>query len=69
MNNSIINHLFNLIYINKLLLLSYKLNSDEFDNINDKISYLYHKLKQKSGLSFVQIDRILNNLHKHETKC
>lgn len=57
------------IYNNKLLLNSYKLDSNEFDDLNDEISYLYKKVKQLSKLSFIQIDRILNNLHKHETKC
>lgn len=57
------------IYNNKLLLSSYKLGSNEFDEINDEISHLYKKVKQLSKLSFLQIDKILNNLHKHETKC
>ena len=62
LKNHIIKKLFNNIYINKLLLSSYKLYSDEFDTTNDKISLFYNRLIHISGLSIIQIDRIINKI-------
>ena len=60
----IVKRLINLVYYNKLYLKSCKLDSDEFDYINDKLSYLYKMLMKYTGLSLIQIDRLINKLNE-----
>lgn len=60
----IVRRLVNLVYYNKLYLKSCKLGSDEFDYINDKLSRLYKMLMKYTGLSLIQIDRLISNLNK-----
>ena len=62
--NRTIHKIFDLIINNKLLLESYKLDSDEFDSCNDKISMYYRKLHKILNLSYKQIDRIIVNILK-----
>jgi hypothetical protein len=64
LKNIIVRRLINLVYYNKLYLKSCKLDSDEFDYINDKLSRLYKMLMKYTGLSLIQVDRLINKLNK-----
>ena len=60
----IVKRLINLIYYNTLYLKSCKLDSDEFNYLNDKISYLYKMLMRYTNLTLIQVDRLVNQLNE-----
>lgn len=54
---------------NLLLLYSHKLDTDEFDYTNDKISKLIHKLMNITNWNIKFIYRLISKYRKNKTKC
>lgn len=52
------------IYYTKLILKSYKLDSDEFDYYNNKLSKLYKDFSHYSNYTIIQTERLLSKIHK-----